>query len=255
MRGLSVGTTVLVAVALAAGGGGIGARQAASPGDAPRVIAIDAGHGGSDTGVRSEDGLEEKAATLAIAHRLRMRLESRAGFRVVMTRDDDRQVDADARAMRANVARASLFVSLHANASFSPATSGLDVLAPRPDLDADAVRLGREDTGLATGRRPGSDRLLPWDFAYAPQADESWRLAAVVQDELGRALPMRSTGRHRVPLRDLVGTTMPAVVVELGYLTNAEDAALLAADDFATSVVDALTTSLTRFFTEDAAEP
>ena len=82
-----------------------------------RTIAIDPGHGGDDEGAKGANGVREKDLTLAVARRLRKVLESRLGVRVLLTRDDDRNVPIDERAALANNNKADLFVSLHANAS------------------------------------------------------------------------------------------------------------------------------------------
>src|SRR5205814_6896547 len=89
-----------------------------------RTMAIDAGHGGDDQGVVGGRGTKEKDLTLAVARRLKTAIETRLGIRVLLTRDDDRNVPIDERTATANHNKADLFVSLHANASLRPRTTG-----------------------------------------------------------------------------------------------------------------------------------
>ena len=92
-----------------------------------QTVVIDPGHGGSDVGVRGVDGIEEKQLTLDVARRIRQRLETRLGLRVILTRDDDHAPGLDERAATANNSKADLFLSLHANAALAPAVSGAEV--------------------------------------------------------------------------------------------------------------------------------
>src|SRR5207249_7664894 len=102
------------------------------PGAAPtspiRTMAIDAGHGGEDQGVVGPGGAKEKDLTLAVARRLKTAVETRLGIRVLLTRDDDRNIAIDERTAAANHNKADLFVSLHANASLRSGTTGASVI-------------------------------------------------------------------------------------------------------------------------------
>ena len=92
-----------------------------------RTIAIDPGHGGDDEGVHGANGAKEKDLALAVARRAKGAIEARLGIRVLLTRDDDRNVPIDERTSIANNNKADLFVSLHANASVRKTTSGLAI--------------------------------------------------------------------------------------------------------------------------------
>src|SRR5919204_432839 len=89
-----------------------------------RTVAIDPGHGGEDQGVVGERGTKEKDVTLAVARRLKTAIEARLGIRVLLTRDEDRNVPVDERTSVANNNKADVFVSLHAGASLRPRTAG-----------------------------------------------------------------------------------------------------------------------------------
>ena len=86
-------------------------------------MAIDAGHGGEDQGAKGRGGMKEKDLTLAVARRLKAALENRLGIRVLLTRDEDKNVPIDERTALANNNKADVLVSLHANASLRPGTA------------------------------------------------------------------------------------------------------------------------------------
>ena len=114
---------------------------ALQPASSIRTVAIDAGHGGNDQGAVGPAGTKEKDVTLAVARRLKATIEARLGVRVLLTRDDDRNVPLDERTATANNNKADVFVSLHANASVRPGTSGASILLAAFDKDAeDAAR-------------------------------------------------------------------------------------------------------------------
>ncbi len=102
------------------------------------TVAIDPGHGGDDAGVKGANGAIEKDVTLAIARRVKGVIEARLGLRVLLTRDDDRNVPLDERTAIANNNKADLFISLHANASLRKATSGATIFTAAFERDAAA---------------------------------------------------------------------------------------------------------------------
>src|SRR5262249_17734000 len=121
---------------------------APSPGTpALHTIALDPGHGGADEGVKGPSGVKEKDLTLAVARRVKAAVEARLGIRVVLTRDDDRDLQPDDRTSVANNNKAELVISLHANASLRAAAAGASIYcaafdpAARSGLAGNAVRL------------------------------------------------------------------------------------------------------------------
>ncbi len=186
-----------------------------------RTVAIDAGHGGTDVGAVGAVGTREKDVTLAIARRLRAAIESRLGLRVVMTRDDDRDVALQDRVAMANNNKADLFISLHANASFRPDVSGAAVYTAAFSLE----ELARE--GLAPERLPvfgGGLRdieVVPWNLAQIRHRERSEAFAATLASALAPRVPMAARPVEHAPLRVLEPANMPAILLETGYLTNA----------------------------------
>lgn len=212
-----------------------------------RTIAIDPGHGGDDEGVKSADGSKEKDLTLAIARRVKSVIEARLGLRVLLTRDDDRSVPVDERTSVANNNKADLFISLHANGSMRPATAGAAIYVAAFDKDAAQASAGGGERVPTFGGGSREIELVPWDLAQTRHLDES----AVFADLLERAFHDRVTLAarpiDRAPLRVLESANMPAVLVELGYLTNPEQAKLLAGDGFQNSVVQAFFDAIVKF--------
>ncbi len=204
---------------------------------------IDPGHGGADAGVRGANGAKEKDVTLQVARRLKSAIEARIGLRVLLTRDADEDVPVDRRTAFANNNKADLFISLHANASFQMSTRGTQVVSLNLDDYKDrAGTIGR--AGVAVPTIGGGTRLVdpvPWDLAQIPYADRSAALATLVVRKLNDAgVPMFVRPADQEPLRILVGANMPAVLVELGFLSNPDDERALSGDDLPATIVNAL---------------
>ena len=220
----------------------------AQPASAIHTIAIDPGHGGDDEGVRSAEGTKEKELTLAVARRAKAVIEARLGLRVLLTRDDDRNVPIDERASIANNNKADLFISLHANGSMRPATTGAAIFYAAFDRDA-----AQTATPGADGRVPtfsGGSRdieLVPWDLAQTRHLERSAAFADLVEQQFHDHVPLSAHPIDRAPLRVLESANMPAVLVEIGYLTNPDQARLLTGDAFQNALVLALLDAILKF--------
>jgi N-acetylmuramoyl-L-alanine amidase len=215
-----------------------------------RTVVVDAGHGGSEQGVKGPEGTLEKNITLAVARRLKAALETRLGVRVILTRDGDSTVGLDERAALANNNKADLFVSLHANASMRPAPSGAEVFYLSLDDYGDAAQRaahGESESLPIFGGGTRDIELIPWEMAQARYIQESAALAQAVEASLRERVPVSPRSIQQAPLRVLVGANMPAVLVEMGFLSNAEQEKQLRSDGFQNNVVQALVESITRF--------
>jgi N-acetylmuramoyl-L-alanine amidase len=216
------------------------------------LVAIDPGHGGDDVGVHTADGLQEKELTLDVARRIRQRLETRLGVRVILTRDDDRALTLDERAAFANNSKADLFLSLHANGALGPGIAGAEVYFLSLDQDGERVRRQTAKEALSLPALGGGRRLLevvPWNLAQAAHIDKSASLAAMLEEELRRRVPMSPRPVQRAGMRVLTGANMPAALVEMAYLTNGEQASKAKSDDFRNGVADAVYEAVARFRT------
>lgn len=215
-----------------------------------RAIVIDPGHGGDDQGAKGAKGTVEKTVTLNVARRLKSAIEARLGVRVLLTRDGDQTVSPDQRAALANNNKADLFVSLHANASFRPSAAGAEVLFL--GLESYGAE-GQQASSAASEALPvvgGGSRqidIVPWELAQARYIDKSAAFAHAIDAALRERIPMAPRGIEQAPFRGLTGVNMPAVIVELGFLTNPQQEQLLGSDDFQNTVVQALVDGILKF--------
>jgi N-acetylmuramoyl-L-alanine amidase len=212
------------------------------------TIAVDAGHGGDDEGVRTADGVKEKDLALAIARRVRAIVEARLGLRVLLTRDDDRNVPMDERASLANNNKADLFISLHANGSMRPATSGAAIYCAAFDKDAAQTAAAGGTERLPTfGGGQRDIEMVPWDLAQTRHLAQSEAFAEMLQQQFRDRVPLASRPIDRAPLRVLESANMPAVLIELGYLTNPDQAKLLTGETFQNTAAQAIFDAIVRF--------
>ncbi len=221
----------------------------AAPGPTVRTVVLDPGHGGEEAGAAGPSGSVEKDVTLAIARRLRAALEGRLGLRVLMTRDGDQAVPLDDRAALANTNKADLFVSLHANASLRPATRGAQVYILAADPAGDAARRAVLGAGSLPALGGGSRdvELILWEMAQVRHVHESAAFAAILEEELRGRLAVSQPPVHQGPFRVLAAANMPAVLVEVGYLTNPDDEKLLKSGPHQDLVAQALLQAIVRF--------
>jgi N-acetylmuramoyl-L-alanine amidase len=213
-----------------------------------RTIAVDPGHGGDDEGARSADGAKEKDLTLAVARKLKALVESRMGVRVLLTREDDRAVSIDDRTASANNGKADLFISLHANASLRPALSGASIATAAFDDEARAsARALAPERVAAAGGGSREIEFVPWAVAQIPHLERSQALATIIEQQFRRRIPLAARPIEAAPLRVLESANMPAVLIEMGYLTNADQARALASGEFQNAFVQAAFDAIVRF--------
>jgi N-acetylmuramoyl-L-alanine amidase len=216
-------------------------------GGAFRTIAIDAGHGGDDLGAKGAGGMTEKDLTLAIARRLKASVEGRLGLRVLMTRDDDRAVPVTDRTAIANNNKADVFISLHANASFRDTVSGAAVYVADFDPAAIGANPVAPERLPAVGGGFRDIELVPWNMAQIRHKDQSDVLAKMVVEGLTNHVPLAPRPSDHAPLRVLESANMPAVLVEVGYLSNAAQEKQIAGNEFQTALVQGLLDAIVRF--------
>ena len=219
----------------------------APPESAIQTIALDAGHGGADEGVAGAAGTKEKDLTLAVARRIKAAIEARLGIRVLLTRDDDRGLTLEERTAVANNNKADLFISLHANASLRPDAAGATIYYAAFESTA----VSRPSSGV--DRVPtfsGAMRdieLVAWDLAQTHHLDQSMAFAAILEERLRDRVTLAAQPIDRAPLAVLESANMPAVLIEMGFLTNAEQEKQLAGGEWQNALVQAVTESIIRF--------
>ena len=221
----------------------------AQPTSAIRTIAIDAGHGGDDEGAKGAGGAKEKDLTLTVARQLKGAIEGRLGIRVLLTRDDDRAIGLDDRTALANNNKADLFISLHADASMRPTTAGAMIFSAGFPRDAEQqARATLAPEPLPTfGGGLRDIELVPWDLAQFRHLDQSVAFATILEQQLHDKVPLGSHPIEQAPLRILESANMPAVLVEMGFLTNADQEKALAGAPFQNAFVQAVFESVIKF--------
>jgi len=215
----------------------------------PRPIVIDPGHGGDDVGAQSSNGLTEKDLTLAVARRLARVLESR-GHAVRLTRDGDQSRALIDRTALANRLEAPVFVSLHANASTFSSVSGAETYFMSLDRATDEAAAATADLenrpATASEDRSPLDLIL-WDLAQAEVLNESADLALAVQGRLNARLGLRDRGVKQAPFVVLTGATMPAILVEVGFLSNPNEEEKLSRPDHQQELAEAIADGVLDF--------
>jgi N-acetylmuramoyl-L-alanine amidase len=228
-----------------------------APEPAVRTIVIDPGHGGEDLGARGPAGTLEKDVALSIARRARAELVNARGLSVFLTRDRDAEMSLDERTATANNYKADLFISIHANASRARGARGSEVyfLAYQASDDESRRIAQAEGSAERLGRgAEGSDlALILWDMAQAEHLEESSALASHLQEELAVVTESEGRGVKQAPFRVLVGATMPAVLVEVAFISNPEEEKLLASEAYQGRVASALARGIERYRRERAA--
>ncbi len=226
----------------------------------PLVVVIDPGHGGHNTGALGVAGVHEKHLTLAMSQRLARLLDDNPSVRVVLTRDEDSFLDLADRTLFADAAGADAFVSLHCNASVSVEAHGIETFflgVKGSDPEADALAL-RENESAVTPLPPDGDPLVAAivsDLRRNGTMAESSDLAAVVQETLVRTLPEAVSRKVRqANFAVLRQASMPAVVVEVGFLTHPQEGQLLVQERYQDRIARALAAAIVTFARRTAGE-
>lgn len=220
---LAVCTFSLCGCATITGPSGVLAPTRPSLGGVPalpgamRTIVVDAGHGGKDPGT-SHFGLQEKHLNLDIARRLRAELQQ-VGLQVVMTRDSDQFISLSGRPRVANQLNAGLFVSLHINANKNRRVSGAEVYYPRETTPPSMSQWPPAVQASEVGVPSVAVKHVLWDLVLGRRRADSRRLATSVCGALREGLQVHCKVKSArfVVLRE---TRMPAILVEVGYVSN-----------------------------------
>ena len=223
------------------------------------IIALDPGHGGEDPGAIGPSGLREKDVVLALALKLRDRLNSVPGMRVMMTRDADFFVPLQDRVRKARRVQADLFVSIHADAFFKPEARGASVFAlsekgatslaarwiAQKENAADAVggvNLGAKDSQVV-------QTLL--DMSTAAQIKDSLRIGREVLERIGRVGRLHKRDVEQAGFAVLKAPDIPSILVETAFISNPEEEARLRDEAYQQRLVEALFTGIRRYFSRN----
>ena len=204
-------------------------------------IVLDAGHGGWDLGTVGRQGLLEKDLVLDVTQRLGRLLQARLGSEVMFTRSSDTYLPLDQRADFANQTQADLFVSVHANYSSSAASRGVETYYTNLFSAPGAREVEKHDDGTFA-------KLTPVSLSAGglhEKIEESRRLAASVQHSLYATLAANSPDIRNRGIKDsafavLTGTTMPAILTEISFVSSPEDERNLQSATYRQQIAEAL---------------
>lgn len=226
------------------------------PRPAVRTVVIDPGHGGVDPGAIGAGGNREKEVVLAIGLELRKALRAAGGYRVVMTRDDDRFIPLRERVEIARRAHADLFVSLHADAAPRQSVHGAGVYtlsetASDKETEALARRENRSDllAGMdIDGAGDEVTNLILIDLVQRETMNNSVRFAGVAVDEISRTIELRRNPHRFAGFRVLKAPDVPSILIELGFLSNPAEERKLVSRAWQGRVAGAITDAIGAYF-------
>ena len=208
------------------------------------LVVIDPGHGGEDQGARGPGGEEEKYITLAVARLTAQRLQA-ANVAARLTRDADETMPLIDRTAAANRLKADVFVSIHLNASQARGARGAETYFMNADAsDAQAAQAAERENASA-----GADavQLILWDLAHIANLNASSQLARSLQAKLNQLHAIADRGVKQAPFVVLTGATMPAALVEIGFLSNPTEAQRLLTSEFQNEVAAALSQGIADY--------
>jgi N-acetylmuramoyl-L-alanine amidase len=219
-------------------------------------LMIDAGHGGHDPGAHGVGDLWEKDIVLDIALRLADKARGSGLFDVRLTRDDDTFVPLEERTARANAFGAEVFLSIHGNAAPTPDLNGMETYYLNNTNDRATIRLAQMENGLTSatgGAARGADvSFILSDLVQSYKVEESVGLAETLQKSAvasaRRIRPeLHDIGIKPGPFYVLVGAGMPAVLVEVSFLTHPDEGRALGQAAYREAIAEGLLQGLRRF--------
>ena len=223
------------------------------------IIAVDAGHGGEDPGARGRSGLSEKDVTLAIARKLKARIDQEPNMRAVLTRDGDYFVPLHMRVDKARRVRADLFVSIHADAYIRPHANGSSVFALSESGATSAaarwLAQRENDADLIGGvNLEGKDRYLAMtlaDLSLTAQINDSLKLGRAVLDELGGINSLHKPHVEQAGFAVLKAPNIPSILVETAFISNPHEERKLKSAAYQDQMADAVFTGIKRYFSKN----
>jgi len=218
-----------------------------------KVIVIDAGHGGKDPGAEGSYG-REKDINLAAARALKARLERGGHYRVVMTRDTDTFVPLETRVQIARAADADLFISLHSDSGASPDMRGATVYT-LSDKGSDRVvrNVMSANDWFINVNLPGRDKAVNQillDLTQRATRNRSDAFAETMLDHISDATPLQQHSHRDAGFMVLLAPDVPAVLLEMGFITNHDDEARLTNPADRRKLMNAVGDSIDAYFAQ-----
>jgi N-acetylmuramoyl-L-alanine amidase len=223
------------------------------------IVALDAGHGGEDPGAKGRGGTYEKNVTLAIAMKLKARIDQEPNMRAVLIRDGDYFLQLAERVEKARRVRADLFVSIHADAFIRPHARGSSVfaLSEKGATSAAASWLANSENeaDLIGGvNLEGKDRYLKMtlaDLSLTAQINDSLKLGRAVLAELGGINNLHKVDVEQAGFAVLKAPGIPSILVETAFISNPDEEKRLKSAAYQNKVADAIFIGIKRYFAKN----
>lgn len=221
-----------------------------------RKIIIDPGHGGKDPGAMA-NGLKEKNIVLELSKKLQKKLKESKGYEVELTRTDDTYISLEERTAIANGKNADLFVSIHINAHPASSVSGLETYFLNLANNREAMRVAAFENATSELQMSDLQNVLA-DIMKNSKIDESSRLARTVQSTLITGLSdsgynFKDLGVKQAPFYVLIGAEMPAILIEVAFISNPDDAKKLKNDAFLDSFAAKISEGIENYINSNIA--
>ena len=228
------------------------AKQSPAAAPAPRkTVVIDAGHGGHDPGALGGKS-HEKDVTLAAARALKARLERTGRFKVVMTRDSDVYIPLETRVKIARSANADLFISLHADSGGDPKVRGATVYT-LSDHGVDRATHSVFSGGFIDVQLPGKDlsvKQILLDLTQRTTRNRSGAFAETLLEHISNRTTLLRRSHRDAGYMVLLAPDVPAVLLEMGFITNPDDESALNDKDRRDQLMDAVAESIESYFAQ-----
>ena len=220
------------------------------------IVALDAGHGGEDPGAIGPSGLYEKNVVLAVAQKLRNRINATPGMRAMLTRESDYFVPLHERVNKARRVQADLFVSIHADAFTNPQARGASVfvLSENGASSASARWLAKKENasdlvgGVNIKAKDAAIMRTLLDMSTTAQIKDSLKLGSAVLGHLGKVGRLHKPRVEQAGFAVLKAPDIPSILVETGFITNPEEESKLKDDSYQDQLADALMAGIARYF-------
>ena len=220
-----------------------------------RRIVIDPGHGGKDPGAMAH-GLQEKDITLKVARKTAARLNDKYKYEVILTRKSDTSLPLEERTAIANTQKADLFVSIHVNAHPSSTVRGIETFYLNLATNTEAMRVAARENATTTHNISDLQDILS-DLMQNSKIQESSVLADYVQNSLITGLRENNYGTENLgvkqaPFYVLIGAEMPAVLAEISFLSNKEEALRLRNEDYLDEIAEQIAAGVAGYVDHQA---
>jgi len=224
------------------------------------TIALDPGHGGEDPGAIGAKGSREKDIVLAVAQRLKAKLEQMPNTRVMLTRDGDYFVPLGTRVQKARKVQADLFVSIHADAWISPTARGSSVFVlSEKGASSSAARWLANDQNKAdligganlTGTSDKHLASVLFDLSTTAQINDSLKLGKAVLKEIGGINRLHKAAVEQAGFAVLKAPDIPSILVETAFISNPQEEARLNDNAYQDQLANAITNGIRRYFADN----